>query len=42
MPPVTNCASYTGIEAQFVTVKGIINDMKHGASPEYCVAGGWT
>jgi len=23
MPPVTNCASYIDIEAQFVTVKGI-------------------
>jgi hypothetical protein len=25
MPPVINCASYTFIKAQFVTVKGIIS-----------------
>ena len=24
MPPVTNCASYINIKAQFVTVKGIL------------------
>jgi len=36
MPPVTNCASYIDIEAQFVTVKGIKRN-KPGTSTRLAV-----
>jgi hypothetical protein len=36
MPPVTKCASYIGIKAQFVTVKGItVNIRKESHDNEY-------